>query len=601
MLHWLKGIGYGVIGIVLAVLIGSYILLRQSLPELEGKIASSTITHPATLARDALGQAIITADNRPDAMYLLGYAHAQDRFFQMDLQRRVAAGELAEWLGDAVIDVDKANRFHQFRRRAQDIIARLPAEQKQLFERYSQGVNDALATFNARSFEYLLTGFTPKPWLPEDSILTIFSMYLDLQGNTIRRDLALSRIEQAFGPQMVAFLSQSSQYQAALDGSIIDHTVAIPTLNRPVQGISENALVPLDFSPEVGSNNWGVSGQLTQSGQALIANDMHLGLRVPIIWYRTQLHYTRANQPVTVTGVSLPGAPAVIVGTNGQIAWGFTNSYIDVADWLQIEDVALIREVPETLRVGKDTHHYTRLESPWGPVKKVGDDYYALQWVAHHPYAVNVHLTDLDLQSSVDEALPVIHSLGMPVQNIVVGDSQGNLAWTFAGAVPARKHPHNTAVAARQAQPGWDQNEHDLPVVKNPAHGRIWSANSRVISAEALTRFGDGGYALGARSAQIRDRLFEQDRFDEADFYQLQLDNEARFLQPWHALLSELLATDPETFAADIHALQHWETVPVATPSATPWLRRFANGLSPRYLPPCGKCWMNKAWIFRRH
>lgn len=579
MLNWLKIFGFLLFGLIVAAVIGIYVTLKLSLPQLDGEVISPLIEHPATLNRDALGQSVITAQSRDEAMFLLGYAHAQDRFFQMDLQRRMAAGELAEWLGEAALKVDKANRFHQFRQRANTIFTSLPESQKQLLTHYSQGVNAALAASKTRSFEYLLTGFSPKPWVPEDSILTIFSMYLDLQGNNIKRDIALSLIEEKLGTRMVNFLLQSSQYQAAIDGSRVVKPATTPSLILPEQTNDTTALTPLDFSAEVGSNNWIVGGNLTPSHSALVANDMHLGLRVPIIWYRAQLNYPRYSQQVTVTGVTLPGVPGVIVGTNGHIAWGFTNSYIDVADWVRVADPSQIEEVEETLMVGSQAHNYTRLESPWGPVKQVDGQYYALQWVAHQPYAVDIELADLDTQTTVSDALSVIKTLGMPVQNVVIGDTQGNIAWTLAGAVPQRVAPQNTAVDSKFAQMGWQVDEPQLPIVQNPKHDRIWTANSRVVSAEGLQRFGDGGYALGARSVQIRDRLFDYQQFDEARFYQIQLDNEARFLQPWHSLLKTLLQRNSGHYANDLEALDNWGSCACAESIGYTLVRQFRQQL----------------------
>ncbi|NVK57287.1 MAG: penicillin acylase family protein [Alteromonadaceae bacterium] len=540
-----------------------YFTLRQSLPSLDGDRTVSQITQPATLSRDKLGQAIIHASSRNDAMYLLGYAHGQDRFFQMDLQRRSAAGELAQWLGDMAAEYDKANRFYQFRRRAEKIVTAMPANQRAILNAYSDGVNQAINELGARPFEYIVTNFEPAPWTPADSVLVIFSMYLDLQGTSVKRDLALTSIEHLFGQPMVNFLTQSSQYQAALDGSQLTNQADIPVLpdTTRVSRSASNTTAALDdaanFMADIGSNNWVVDGTLTDSGDALLASDMHLGLRVPTTWYRAQLNYPETNNDVRVTGVSLPGVPAIVAGTNGHIAWGFTNSYIDTADWIHV-DRQDVTSIQESLNVGGEIQTYNRLVSEYGPVKQVGTRFYALSWVAHQPYAVNMKLVELANCQSVAEALPIVRKLGIPVQNIAIGDTAGNIAWLLAGAVPARKTPHDMAITPDQFDNGWLTDETDLPLVMNPDSHRIWSANSRVMSSTDLQRFGDGGYALGARASQVRDRLFEYEQFDEDRFYQIQLDNEARFLQPWHALLRDLMSQDTDTYAADIAALDNW-------------------------------------------
>ena len=194
MLKWIKWLFIAVIAILLIAGATVYVTLSQSLPVLDGQKQLREISHPASLSRDALGQAVITAANQLDAVYLLGYAHGQDRLFQMDLQRRVAAGELSGWLGEVALNVDKNNRFHQFRRRAERILPTLPDWQQQALVQYAKGVNQAISELGAKPFEYLLTGFDIKPWTEVDSLLVVYSMYLDLQGNTLSRDLALTEL-----------------------------------------------------------------------------------------------------------------------------------------------------------------------------------------------------------------------------------------------------------------------------------------------------------------------------------------------------------------------------------------------------------------------
>lgn len=578
MLNWLKRIGLGVIGLLIVAAMAVYFTLRQSLPALDGERIVADVEQPATLSRDALGQAIILAASRKEAMYLLGFAHGQDRFFQMDLQRRVAAGEVADWLGEIAVSVDKGNRFHQFRRRAEAIVAKLPAAQRDILNAYAAGVNQAVAEQGARPFEYILTNFAQNPWTPADSILVIFSMYLDLQGGTLDRDLALTDIKHEFGQPMVDFILQPSQYQAALDNSRLQQSPEIPPLlkSRPAQISATTS--PMNFAAEIGSNNWVVGGALTATGDALLASDMHLGMRVPIIWYRAQLNYPVEEYDVSLTGVSLPGVPGIIAGTNGHIAWGFTNGYIDTADWILIDRDEVITE-NETLMVKGEAQQYQRLNSQYGPVRQVGTRFYALKWSAHEPYAVNLMLNMLDTKLTVLDALPVVRKLGMPVQNIAIGDTEGNIAWMPAGTVPGRKVPHDTAITPDQVDPLWSEDEMNIPVVMNPPSHRIWTGNSRVMSSDEFTRFGDGGYALGARAVQIRDRLFDYEQFDEARFYQIQLDNEARFLQPWHALLRQLMNSNSGHFAPDIEALDNWQNCACADSVGYTLVKHFRQQL----------------------
>ena len=540
-----------------------YGVLTLSLPTLDGKGRSDAVTQPVKVARDTLGQAVITAATRHDAAYGLGYAHGQDRFFQMDLLRRNAAGELSELFGKAALALDKKMRFHQLRKRSQAILKTLPQADKQLLKSYAQGVNEGLAQVGYPSFEYLLTGAEQQPWQSEDSLLVIFSMYLDLQTATFKRDQALIQIQQQYGAKMVEFLTQPSQYQAALDGSVLTpYSQTIPQL--PTQPLA--AIKSITANLEVGSNNWAVTADLTNTQAAMLSDDMHLSMAVPVIWYRAQLNYTHNNQAYQVTGVSLPGAPAIVVGSNNKIAWGFTNGYIDTADWVALTDSSKTWQVNEviTLDNGNDEIYPLTL-SEYGPVKYINNQPYALSWAAHQPYAVDMQLLQLEQAETVDDALNIASNVGIPVQNLMVVDSQGSAAWKHMGGIPARTVPSELAINESEYSATWQQNEVIRPFVKNPESGRLWTGNSRVVSAEDNARFGNGGYALGARAMQIRDRLFEKQQFNEGDFYQLQLDNQARFLTPWHSLLLEQLKQQPEHNADYINALNNWQQCACST------------------------------------
>ncbi|WP_404341555.1 penicillin acylase family protein [Pseudoalteromonas mariniglutinosa] len=553
VIKWLV-VSFVVIGLLTTAVV--YGLLTLSLPSLDGQGSSQAISQPVKIERDKLGQAVIHADNRLDAAYALGYAHAQDRFFQMDLLRRNAAGELSELFGKAAIELDKKMRFHQLRKRSQFIVEQLPQTEKALLQRYATGVNEGLAQVGFASFEYLLTGAEQQPWQSEDSLLVIFSMYLDLQTATFERDKALIQLADLYGEQMVQFLTQPSQYQAALDGSqLTPYQGAIPELAQSITAITE-----ITANLELGSNNWAVTGDLTTTGAAMLSDDMHLSMAVPVIWYRAQLNYIDNGQQYQVTGVSLPGAPAIVVGSNNNIAWGFTNGYLDTADWVAIDNIEQTWQEDEQIVVaGADTVNYQLTMSEYGPVKEINDKPYALSWVAHHNYAVDMTLLKLEQIDNVDNALALAGNVGIPVQNLVVVDSQGNAGWRNMGAIPGRKVPSELAISVDDYSPAWHDNELQRPSVKNPSDGRLWTGNSRVVSSEDNLRFGNGGYAMGARSSQIRDRLYEKQQFNEADFNQLQHDNEARFLTPWHELLLTQLKADSNAYQVYIDALENWQ------------------------------------------
>lgn len=574
--YMIKRLALFFVAFVMLVILGLYSILRLSLADLDQFIDAS-ISAAATLDRDERGHAIVTAESREDASYAMGFAHAQDRLFQMDLLRRSAAGEISELFGKAALGLDKKARFHQFRLRSQTIIAAMPEEQRNILESYARGVNDAVKHYSFLPFEYQILRRDFRSWLPEDSLLASFSMYMDLQHSQVTRDLVLTRVKEHFGREMVDFILLPSQFQAALDGSVVPTPDVITVPDIEPSQLANVVVSQIEEPIDIGSNNWVVSGAVTQSGQPMLSDDMHLGLRVPPIWYRLSLQYKRNGRDVSVHGVSLPGAPGIIVGSNMHIAWGFTNANLDNTDWVLLDASVPTHMVTEIIKTPESEEVFEIEMSEYGPVKTVKDKRYALVWVAHKDYAVNLAFMDLDGVSSVDEARDISKIMGIPVQNMVVADKGGNIAWMPAGAVTARKMPSNVAINLSEYDSHWDQPEPQLPTYINPEDHRIWTANARVISAKQLTRFGNGGYALGSRGMQIRDGLFAKETLSQQDFYDIQLDNRAVFLSRWHKILRDTLLNDKAQFAGDIALLDSWQACSCSDSVGYSLVRRFRS------------------------
>ena len=582
MINWFKWLVLSVLTLLLIAALGLYISLRLSLPALDGNSSTYHVTAKTELSRDSLGHAVINADDIFDSAYALGFAHAQDRFFQMDLQRRAASGSLSQWVGEVALDIDKKARFHQFEQRAKAVFNSLPSTQQELLVRYAHGVNDALDEYTLPPFEYLAAGVDIKQWQPTDSILVIYSMYLDLQGTQVELDLAREALLSTFGSDIYSFITQPSNYQAALDASEIplleaeipNYPATLRTLTNQQKNESgqsakttsnsknnNTAIARAQYNgtelPDIGSNNWAVTGSHTVTGAGLLANDMHLGLRVPIIWYRAQLNYQESGSKVQVTGVSLPGIPGIVVGTNGHIAWGFTNANLDNVDWIELDKTTPTNTVTERIPLPDSEHEFTFEVSEYGPVRELNGKRYALNWVAHHPFAANLGIINFGAAKDVQKALTIGKRIAIPTQNLVIVDETGNAAWLPGGAVMDRQKASFTAIKQKDATV--PERATKLPMLLNPEMGRIWTANARVISTDDFKIWGDGGYALGARGQQIRDRLFEKDTFSETDFYAIQLDNHARFLIPWQHLLYGLLNMQDIEFKPDLAYLNAWK------------------------------------------
>ena len=552
-----------VLGVALALtLLGAWLALRGSMPLYQGEVRSNALADTVKVERDALGSVTIRAGNRRDMSWALGFVHAQERYFEMDLLRRRAAGELAELFGAVAVPADRAARVHRMRDRMRDTIDRLQPAQREQLDAYRDGVNAGLAALSVRPFAYVLTRNTPVPWRSEDSLLVVAAMAFNLNDAGNKRELAFARMHAALPESAYRFLTASGgAWDAPVAGAELDWPDA-PTR----QELDLHALDPKLLRQEPGahgnvhgSNSFAASGALT-GGAALIANDMHLDLRVPALWFRTRLVFPsprRAGEMVDISGASLPGAPAMVVGSNGKVAWGFTNSYVDTTDWVRVQrDPAdakryrsadgwqALAQYHETILVhgGADVDLAVE-ETQWGPIigKDADGSELALAWSAHRPGAIDTELQRLELAETVDEAVAIAQTSGMPPQNFLVADRAGSIAWTIAGRIPRRIGGFDPSLPSDWSIPatGWDGwlEPREVPSIANPPWQRLWSANQRMVEGNALATLGDGGYDLGARAGQIRDSLRALDRVTPADLLAIQLDDRALFLQPWKDLL----------------------------------------------------------------
>jgi penicillin amidase len=306
-----------------------------------------------------------------------------------------------------------------------------------------------------------------------------------------------------------------------------------------------------------------VAGSHTAHGGALLANDMHLGLAVPNTWYRASLVWSEAGEARRVTGVMLPGTPFVAVGSNGHVAWGFTNSQGDWADLVELEsdphdqDAYRTPEGMRSFQRARETIHVKGAadetldvaETIWGPV--LDTDHRAkkraLAWVALREGGLNVGTFRMELVRDLDEAQRLAPTAGIPHQNFVAADAKGRVGWTIMGRIPRRvgfdgRLPTSWADGTRRWD-GWLEPE-EQPRIADPPNGRIWTANSRVVAGDKLHLVGFGGYDLGARQRQIRDGLLALEKASEADMLRLQLDDRALFLARWQQLLLATLTPD---------------------------------------------------------
>ncbi len=553
--------------ILLLVLVGvgifSIIKLRASLPIRDGELQIKELYLPVTVTTDRFGVPTITASTRRDAALALGYVTAQDRLFQMDLLRRRASGRLSEIVGDIAVKTDKRQRVIGFYRVTQAIVANLSNEQRELLVAYADGVNAFISQMDTAPFEFLLLGYQPEPWTVEDSLLVVMNIFQSLAFRE-NDERMMTIMEKSLPPEVVTFFTpDTDSYTQPLLGGTDSH--------RPIQPIPVEALAAIRRAPKqsgkrlirtthhvVGSNGWVVGQSKTADGRAIVANDMHLGLSIPNTWYRASLRY----ENVEISGIILPGTPAVVVGSNGHVAWGFTYICGDFLDlvWLEInpenpdeyktpngwKQFEVIDERIE-IKGGKYIIQPVKL-TIWGPVSQtplMGQPV-AIHWTALQPEAVGMELLDMDEAMTVEDALFIMNRFrGVPL-NVVMADDAGQIAWTYCGKIPIRKgFDGSSAKSWANGDIGWEGYipPSELPRVISPPEGFIATANDRTLGKDYPYIIGYN-FANSHRAYRINKRLQEMDQVTEQDMFQLQLDTVIHFYEFYQQLALSVLTED---------------------------------------------------------
>ena len=622
MAVWFKrGALFALLLVIVSLLI-VFTLLYRSLPTLEGKVVTPGIKAPVTVLRDDLGVPTIKGQSRIDVAYATGYLHAQERFFQMDLNRRNSAGELSELFGPIALDHDKRQRRHQFRKVAAQSLSLMSSNKRSVLDAYTAGVNQGLGDLGSKPFEYWLLNSEPVPWRNEDTFLAVFSMYLDLNDDEVRLDSAKGFLAQITAPEVIEFLSPlATRWDSPLQPG------ELPRPSLPGSGqvnLREKApdfyanLTGLTLEDSlVGSNNWAVSGNITRHGGAIVEDDMHLSHRVPTTWYRAQFRYphpAKTGEEVVITGATLPGAPIIVVGSNGKVAWGFTNSSADWVDLVELEispdgwykapsGMEALSTWTETIAVkGQPDVIEAYQGTRWGPVidSKYDSSRYALRWLAHNPAATNVNLVNLETASDIYQAMDVANRSGIPPQNFTVADQQGNIGWTIAGRVPRRSGMDTTyPLSWEEVDNHWDEwlPVEEYPRVVNPSNDRIWTANARTVSGKDYEKLGNGGYALGPRQRQIRDALMEKELFDEAAMLEVALDNRALYLANYRRLILEVLTTERRSESPELQVFYQyvvdWSGKAATNDVGYRLVREFHDALKLNIMRPLGRYFLS--------
>ncbi len=471
---------------------------RTRLPKLSGEQSLAGLEQPVEVLRDGRGVPHIYADNLADLFFSQGYIHAQDRFWQMDFNRRLVAGRLSEILGEIAIPIDRWMRTLTMRRVAEFEQSLYEDNTCQLLQAYANGVN-AFLDHGKLPIETALLGYRPEPWVIEDTLSWVKMMAWTLSVNW-EAEILRSHLINRLGPEKAAdlepphlsrwpFIIPPGTDYSLISSSMLAHAQSL----RPFSGPS--------VYEGLGSNNWVVSGKFTETGKPLLANDMHLGISAPSIWYENHL----VVNEFSVIGVTFPGIPGVVAGHNGHVAWGFTNGFPDVQDLYleklrQLEDGSVEAEYNGKWEKTHQLDEIIRVQGGASVTEKVvitrhgpiinslaadfsGDQPLALRWTALEPDTMLQTILEFLTAKNCDEFHNCLRHWKTPAQNVVYADLDGNIGYSLPGSIPVRAKGRG-----RIPVPGWtDEYEwmnylpyESLPRLKNPEQGYIVTANNRV-------------------------------------------------------------------------------------------------------------------------
>ncbi|WP_448337265.1 penicillin acylase family protein [Chloroflexus aurantiacus] len=563
---------------------GGYLWLRRSLPQTSGDIRVRGISGPVTIVRDRDGVAHITGTTDADAVFGLGFVHAQERLWQMEVQRRIGHARLSEIFGATTLQTDKFLRTLGVARAARSALERLDSETLAWLEAYAAGVNAFLATNPVLPPEFLILGVQPEPWQPIDSLVWAKMMAWDLGGNW-SNELMRATLIAKIGPEDAAFLMPP--YTA--DGPLImpaagavspattagtTHTTLQPETTRRMLDLAQE----LQFLNRIGdqlagSNNWVIGGSRTASGKPLLVNDPHLANRIPSIWYLAHIQGSTIN----VIGATFPGLPVVVIGHNGRIAWGVTNTGPDVQDLYieridarnyaeyngRREPVTLISEVitvkdsePVTLTV-----RITRHGPVISDVLEDVDEPLAFRWTALNPEDTTLRgFINLNRARNWQEFVAALSDYKAPMQSFVYADVEGNIGFYAPGLVPIRRNGDGSVPV-----PGWtDEYEWigyvpfaELPHIYNPPQGYIVTANNRVVGDDYPYLLGTA-WATPYRARRIIELIEQKSALTVADMRAMLGDVVSLHARELLPTLREVTPNGPREAAA-LELLRSWD------------------------------------------
>ena len=580
---------------------GYYWLLRRPLARTKGTVRLPGLQNEVEIFRDQWGIPHIYASDLHDLLFAQGFVHAQDRLWQMDLHRRLASGRLSEIMGQVTVSVDYWLRILGMRRVAELEVDLLDPQTKGHLQAYAAGINARMAQ-GRLPVEFSMLRYRPEPWTVADTLSwgKMMSWYLSVNWES---ELLRARLIATLGPERAAELEASNPEGqphivppgvdlAALDTTPLERAEAARSFTGPTA------------RDGLGSNNWVLAGSRTAAGVPLLANDMHLSMTLPSIWYENHLIADRLN----VTGVTFPGIPGVVSGHNGHVAWGFTNGFADVQDlyierlrrpdgsdgkrcvqyeyqnqWLDANLVheeirvrggaTIVKEIITTrhgpiinalaLDLAGEPWAQSVRERPPDAVESSSPEVVqglALRWTSLEPDRMIEALMALNQARDCLEFREALRHWTAPVQNVVYADTKGNIAYAYAGKVPIRAKGNG-----RVPMPGWTGEYEwlgyipfeELPHLYNPPQGYIVTANNRVVGDDYPYHLGSE-FASGDRAQRIVELIEACEGIDVNYIKGMHFDQVSCTAHAIGQILGQLPANDPE-LAAVVARMRDWD------------------------------------------
>ncbi|APD09180.1 MULTISPECIES: penicillin acylase family protein [Thermus] len=540
----------GAAGLLVLAGVAGFVYLRASLPQTEGRIALKGLTAPVEVVRDRHGVVRIRAGSLWDLLFAQGFVHAQERLWQMEFQRRVGQGRLSEVLGEATLAQDRFLRTWGFYQAAKSAYERLYPEEKEAVDAYVAGVNAFLASGAPLPPEFALLGFRPEPWRGPDVLVWAKMMSFDLSGNWEEELLRHRLLARGVSPERLLELLPPYPEDAPTVLSAEDLRLPLRREEAP------SALLPM-APPRFleASNNWVVAGSRTATGKPFLADDPHLGLQAPSLWFLMALEAPGYR----AVGASLPGVPGIVIGRNERIAWGVTNVGADVQDLYLLEEVGTgyryrgqvlpyrVREEVIRIKGGREERLKVR-ETVYGPVitDALADPPktpMALRWVSLDPedHILMAYLGINRAKNWVEfqEALKLYSA---PSQNFVYADIDGNIGYIAPGKFPIRREGH-TGMVPVPGNGAWDWQGYrppeTWPMVLNPKEGLLVTANHKVTPKGfpyALTY----DWAEPYRAERILELLRAKEKLTLEDMKAIQQDQKSLLFRDFRPVLSLL-------------------------------------------------------------